>query len=63
MAVLRLSVNPIETLVLINHYWTCKTSCGLIRQGLFTNWKFGFDSDPRMHDLKLLVLMLLNFEF
>ena len=22
-----------------------------MRDGLFTNWKFGFDSDPRLHDL------------
>ena len=36
--------------VLINHDY--KTSCGLIRNGLFTNWKFRFDSDPRLHDLK-----------
>ena len=28
------------------------TSCGLIRDGLFTNWKFGFDSDPLLHDLQ-----------
>ena len=26
--------------------------------GLFTNWRFGFDFDPRLHDLKLLVLDL-----
>ena len=36
---------------LINH--DCKTSCGLNRDGLLTNWKIGFDSDPRLHDLKL----------
>ena len=30
-----------------------KTSCGLIQDGLFTNWKIGFDSDPQLHDLKL----------
>ena len=30
----------------------CKTLCGLIQDGLFTNWKFGFDSDPRLHDLQ-----------
>ena len=30
----------------------CKTSCELIRGGLFTNWKFGFDSDPRLPDLQ-----------
>ena len=28
------------------------TSCGLIRDGLFTNWKLGFDSDPLLHDLQ-----------
>ena len=39
------------------------TSCALIRDGLFTNWKFGFDSDPRLHDLKLLVLELFHFVF
>ena len=43
----------------INH--DCKTSCGLIRDGLFTNWKFGFVFDPRLHDLKLLVLELFHF--
>ena len=37
------------------------TSCGLIRDGLFTNWKFGFDSDPRLLDLKLLALELFHF--
>ena len=26
-----------------------------------TNRKFGFDSDPRLHDLKLLVLELFHF--
>ena len=31
-----------------------------MRDGLFTNWKFGFDSDPRLHDLKLLVLDLFH---
>ena len=36
-------------------------SCGLIRDGLFANWKFGFDSDPRLHDLQLLVLELFHF--
>ena len=36
-------------------------SCGLIRDGLLTDWKFGFDSDPRLHDLKLLVLELFHF--
>ena len=37
-----------------------KTLCGLIRDGLFTNWKFGFDSDPRLHDLNLLVILVLD---
>ena len=45
----------------INH--DSKTSCGLIRDGLFTSWKFGFDSDPRLLDLKLLVLKLFHFVF
>ena len=40
-----------------------KTSCGLIQDGLFTNWKFEFDSDSRLHDLKLLVLELFHFVF
>ena len=47
--------------VLINR--DCKTSCGLIRNGLFTNWKIGFDSDPWLHDLKRLVLGLFHFAF
>ena len=40
-----------------------KTSCGLTQNGLFTNWKFGFDSDPRLLDLTLLVLELFHFAF
>ena len=32
------------------------SSCGLIQDGLFTNWKLGFDSDLRLHDFNLLVL-------
>ena len=40
----------IRDTVLINH--DCKTACGLIRDGLFTNWKFGLDSNPRLHDLQ-----------
>ena len=28
-------------------------SLGLIWDGWFTNWKFAFDSDPRLHDLKI----------
>ena len=35
-----------------------KTSLGLIEDDLFSNWKFAFDSDPRLHDLKLLALPL-----
>ena len=35
----------------------------LIRDGLFTNRKFGFDSDLRLHDLKRLVLELFHFVF
>ena len=34
---------------------------GLIQDGLFTNWKIRFDSDPQLHDLKLLVLKLFHF--
>ena len=42
----------------------CKTSCGLIRDGSFTIRKIGFDSNPRLHDLKLLsVLELFHFAF
>ena len=35
--------------VLINH--DCKTSCGMIQDGLFTNWQFGSLIDPwlRVH--------------
>ena len=51
----------IDQTVLINHY--CEPSCGLIWNGLFTNWKFGFDSDPWMHDLERLVLELWHFVF
>ena len=47
--------------MLINY--DCKTSCGLIQDGLFTSWTVGFDSDPRLHDLKLLVRELLHFVF
>ena len=32
----------------------CKPSSGLIRNGLLTNWKFGFGFDCRLHDLQLL---------
>ena len=44
-----------ENDLLINH--DCKSSCRLIQDSLFTNWKFGFDSDPRLHDLKRIVHM------
>ena len=37
--------SPINERLLINH--DRKTSCGVFQDGLFTNWKFGFDSDPR----------------
>ena len=47
--------------VLINH--DRKTSYGLIQDGLFTNWKFGFDYDPRLLDLKLPVLELFHIVF
>ena len=30
----------------------CLYSSSLVRGGLFTNCKFGFDSDPRLHDLQ-----------
>ena len=46
---------------IINHDY--KTSRGLIRDGLFTNWKIGFDAYPRLYDLKLLVLELFDFVF
>ena len=35
-----------------------KTSCGLIRNRLFTNWNFAFDSDPLLQDFQLLVAVL-----
>ena len=50
-----------ENDLLINH--NCKSSCRLIQDSLFTNWKFGFDSDPRLHDLKRLVHKLFHFVF
>ena len=31
------------------------------RDGLFTNWKFGFVFDPRLYDLQLPVLELFYF--
>ena len=46
---------------IINH--DHKTLCALILDGLFNNWKFGFDSVPRLLDLKLLVLELFPFVF
>ena len=45
----------------MNH--DCNPSCGLILDGLFTNWKFGFDSDPGLHDLQLPELDLYQFVF
>ena len=42
--------------LLISH--DCKTSCGLIQDGLFTNWQFGSLTDPWLHDLQLLVLVV-----
>ena len=47
--------------VLINH--NCNTLCGLIWDSLFTNWKFGFVFDPRLHDLQRLVLKLSTLYF
>ena len=47
--------------VLINHDST--TLCGLIRDGLCTTWKFGFDSDPQLHELQLLVIKIFHFVF
>ena len=38
-------------------------SCGLIRYGLFTCWKFGFVFDLWLHDLQLHVLALYHFAF
>ena len=49
----------INDTVSINH--DCKTARGLIRDELFTNWKFGFVFDSRLHDLQLLVLELFHF--
>ena len=43
-------------IVCINQTRLFKTSCELICDGLFINWKFGFDSDHRLYDLKLLYL-------
>ena len=34
------------------------TSCALIRDGLFTSWKFGFAFDPRLYILQLPVIEL-----
>ena len=48
-------------IVLIN--LGCKTSCGLIQDGLFMWRKFGFVFFPRLHDLQLLVLELFHFAF
>ena len=48
-------------IVLIN--LGCKTSCGLIQDGLFMWRKFGFVFFPRLHDLQPLVLELFHFAF
>ena len=45
----------------MNH--NCKSLCGLIGDGLFTNWKFGFVFDPQLYDLQLPVLELFDFAF
>ena len=42
--------NKCWTVLIITH--DCKTSCGLIWDGLFINLKFGFVFDPRLHDLQ-----------
>ena len=34
----------------MNH--DCKTVYGLIQDGLFTDWKLGFDSYHQVHDLQ-----------
>ena len=34
----------------LRNYRFCKTLCELFRDGIFTSWKFGFDSDPRLYD-------------
>ena len=47
--------------VLINH--DCKTSCVLIRDGLFTNWNFAFLFVPQLHDLQLLVLEVFIYSY
>ena len=47
----------------INQLRHCKTLCGLIQDGLFANWKFGCNSDPQRHDLKLLVFELFHSVF
>ena len=36
---------------------------GLIRDGLFTNWKFVFVFHPGLHDIQLLVPLLFHFVF
>ena len=43
-------------------YHDCNASWGLIiRYGLFTSWKFGFDFDLWLHDLHLHVPELFQF--
>ena len=34
-----------------------------MRDGLFTNWKFGFVFDPRLHDFQPLVLERFHIVF
>ena len=44
---IRISARPCNVLFIDQDH---KTSCGLIRDGLFTNWKFRFYYDPRLHE-------------
>ena len=44
-------------------YYDCKTSCGLIRDGLFTNWKFEIDFDPWLHDQKRLQYLIFSTSY
>ena len=47
----------------INQSPDCKISYGLVWDGLFTNWKFGFAFDRRLRDIQRLVLELFHFVF
>ena len=58
---LPLTLTFLHFTVLINHDY--KTSCGMIQDGLFTNWQFGSLIDPWLHDLQLLVLVVFHFVF